>query len=342
MPFTSSNPKLKKGRPKGSTTTGYSTLSEQEKQKYHKKAYKHSRKQEYDPQEENLSQEPSTSKELSTPGTPPSDKSSSSKKRGRRPINEHPMTPNTKKKRKNESQQKIRKKEKLSKKMSKIRKNFWQSRKESVEASDDSASDLDDIVPLEPEESIDQSSDVVFSKPTMYRYRARLQSCLPSNAMDNLNMFVCFIQGIDLPLNLKSEIVKLDAPKGSLNSRQLRYQVKKLHNKIKINQTYLCPIVKYWLGQLFQHRYIEVLFSDADINIDADILPKSFEVSREASKIAKDLVISRKNVVNSTKKTGIEFVVKVAKKCSLTINQHSDIALLSKATSCDRVFGHPK
>ena len=82
-----------------------------------------------------------------------------------------------------------------------------------------------------------------------------------------------------------------------------------------------------------QTRHIE-LFYDALVVIDLEYLPKCFIVSREASLIAQELVTSRRDVNESTKKTGIDFVVSVALKCSLSTGNHCDVTILATATSC--------
>ena len=82
-----------------------------------------------------------------------------------------------------------------------------------------------------------------------------------------------------------------------------------------------------------QTRHVE-LFYDALVVIDLEYLPKCFIVSREASLIAQELVISRRDVNESTKKTGIDFVVSVALKCSLSTGNHCDVTILATATSC--------
>ena len=112
MPFQRSDPTSKTGRKK---STGYSDLTPEEKKKYHHEKVKKHRNQ--DDSLQGPSESPSNSSEASsqahTASTP--DKDSSTKKRGpgRAPLGENPMTPNTKRTRKNESQQKIRRKEKL-------------------------------------------------------------------------------------------------------------------------------------------------------------------------------------------------------------------------------------
>ena len=77
-----------------------------------------------------------------------------------------------------------------------------------------------------------------------------------------------------------------------------------------------------------------MLFTKASVVIDLEYLPKSFIVSKEASLIAQELVTSCCNVKESTKKTGIYFVVSVAKRCSLSTQNHCDVTILANATSC--------
>ena len=83
-----------------------------------------------------------------------------------------------------------------------------------------------------------------------HEYKARFKTCLPFNSVDYLNMFVFFVNTLELPLDLKSELVKLGVPEESLNSRQFRYLVTKAHNYKNINKNSVNQIVKYWLGLL--------------------------------------------------------------------------------------------
>ena len=55
------------------------------------------------------------------------------------------MTPNTLRRRKNESQEKIRKKERISRARSKIQRRLWDKRKDSSSSSQDSSENDDDF-----------------------------------------------------------------------------------------------------------------------------------------------------------------------------------------------------
>ena len=101
-----------------------------------------------------------------------------------------------------------------------------------------------------------------------------------------------------------------------------------------ITESTLKLLLKYWLWLLIKHRHVEVLFSEASVVIDIEYLPKCFIVSRKASLIAEELVTSRRNVSESTKKTGIDFVVSIAKRCFLSTQSHWDITILANARSC--------
>ena len=101
-----------------------------------------------------------------------------------------------------------------------------------------------------------------------------------------------------------------------------------------ITESTLKLLLKYWLWLLIKHRHVEVLFFEASVVIDIEYLPKCFIVSRKASLIAEELVTSRRNVSESTKKTGIDFVVSIAKRCSLSTQSHCDITILANARSC--------
>ena len=103
---------------------------------------------------------------------------------------------------------------------------------------------------------------------------------------------------------------------------------------LRITESTLKFLLKHWLGLLIKHRYIEALFTEASVVTDLEHLPESFIVSREASLIVQKLVTSRCNVKESTKKTGIDFVVSVAKRCSLRTQNHCDVTILTNATSC--------
>ena len=75
------------------------------------------------------------------------------------------------------------------------------------------------------------------------------------------------------------------------------------------------------------------MFSDTSVVIDLEYLPKCFIVSREASLIAQKLVTSCHNVHESTKKTGIDFLISVPKRCYLSKQNHRDVTFLANATS---------
>lgn len=55
-------------------------------------------------------------------------------------------------------------------------------------------------------------------------------------------------------------------------------------------------------------------------------------------KIAKKLVTSRKNVVDSLKRTSIDYVVMMAEECSLRMKNPNDISILASSTSCHMNF----
>ena len=314
MPFTSD--KNKKGRPKGTLTTGYNLISTSDNKKYHGDAVREHRKRLAQ------NQKPPTPAPVATDESAPSDElpSSSSSKRGRKPLFDKPITPTTARRRKLLSQRTIRQKQRAFHKRSKISRSLWEKKKSPVASDSEPKSDTDHLsdeanpsdndtdserVDTEGEENQEQlpsdsehePSEPSVSTATEYRYRTKLVGCLTSNPIDNLNMFVCFLNTIQLPCTLRSEVKKLAArPCGLLNQRQLQYRVNKFLHQVLISEQTLTMISKYWLGLLFQHRYIEVLFSDASINISPNYLPKSFVVSREAATVAKELVTSRKNV----------------------------------------------
>ena len=183
----------------------------------------------------------------------------------------------------------------------------------------------------------DSEEDATITSTTEYRYRNTLASYLPINSVDSLNMLLYFLSNITCPCPLKSELAKLSEVgyRRNLNQRQLHYRVNKVIAKIRITESTLKLLLKYWLGLLIKHRYVEVLFTEASVVIDLEYLPKSFIVSREASLIAEELVTSRPKVKESTKKTGIiDFVVSVAKRCYLSTQNHCEITILANATSC--------
>ena len=95
--------------------------------------------------------------------------------------------------------------------------------------------------------------------------------------------------------------------------------------------------IKFWLETVLDDKEVEAIFNEALVSIDPEFLPKSFVVSRKAADIAWKLVTSRQNVLQSTKKAGIDFVVEVAKQCSLNLDTFKDITILADATSC-----HPR
>ena len=80
-----------------------------------------------------------------------------------------------------------------------------------------------------------------------------------------------------------------------------------------------------------------MLFSDYSVVI-GKYLPRSLIILRAATEIAKQLVTSHRNVVDSVKRTGVDFVVMVAKECSLSTNNYHDISILASATSCHHSF----
>ena len=161
----------------------------------------------------------------------------------------------------------------------------------------------------------DSEEDATITSTTEYRYRNTLASYLPINSVDSLNMLLYFLSNITCPCPLKSELAKLSEVgyRRNLNQRQLHYRVNKVIAKIRITESTLKLLLKYWLGLLVKHRHIETLFFEASVVIDLEYLPKCFIVSRKASVIAQELVTSCRNVNESTKKTGIDFVVSVAK-----------------------------
>ena len=200
--------------------------------------------------------------------------------------------------------------------------------------------DMDVEINIEDSVESDSEEDATIPSTTEYSYRNTLKSYLPLNSFDNLDMLLYFLSNITCPFPLKSELAKLSeiGYRENLNQRQLCYRVNKAIAKIRITESTLKLLLKYWLGLLIKHRYIEVLFTEASVVIDLEYLPKSFIVSREASLIAEELVTSRPKVKESTKKTGIDFVVSVAKRCYLSTQNHCEITILANATSCHFYF----
>ena len=188
------------------------------------------------------------------------------------------------------------------------------------------------------EDSVESDSGEYGTIPSAikYRYQNTLNSHPPFNSLDSLNMLLSFLSNITCPCPLKSELAKLKeiSYRGNLNQRQLLYRVGKVISKIKITESTLKLLFKYWLGLLIKHRHIEALLSETSVVIDPEYLPKCFIVSKEASPIAHELVTSRCNVNEGTKKTGIDFVASVAKRCSLSTQNYCDVTILAHATSC--------
>ena len=118
MPFTG---RSKKGRPRGSTSTGYKHLSAEEKSEYHAESVREHRQR--------LEKETKSQKSTKTPSNPPNtieqSEASSSGKRGRKPVSGTAMTPNTRAKRKLQQQKTRRHKEKVSETRSKISRTLW-------------------------------------------------------------------------------------------------------------------------------------------------------------------------------------------------------------------------
>ena len=159
------------------------------------------------------------------------------------------------------------------------------------------------------------------------------------NAIDNLKMLIYFVNTDNDSCLLQKELQKIETDDGQLNARQIRYRVKKLHDKLNNpNKNEVRNLLRYWLNVLLDDPHIELLFSDSSVVIDPKYLPRNIIVSRKAEVIAKKLVTSRKNVSDNTKRVGIDYVVTVAKECSLSTGKYKDIGLLSKATSCHRSF----
>ena len=343
MPFRG---KSKKGRPKGSTTTGYTNFSVEEKRQYHGESVQEHRQR--------LDQIPLAS---TSETTEPSNEPSSSGKRGGKPVFDAAMTPNTRRKRRCKMQKTRRRQQKTSQTRSKISHALWNkttddpttpgSGEEIVDTNSDTASDedgsSDDVADdIHADSPVEEHATSSISRATEWRYKSKLRGCLPSNNVDCLNMLICFLNSTELPptlsCQLKDEITKLPPLHGTLNQRQLRYRVRKFISQININEEVLTLLMEYWLGLLFEHRYLEVLFCESEINIDNKYLPKSFVVSREASRVAKELVTSRRNVSDGTKKAGIDYVVNVAKRCGLRSDVFNDTTILSNATSCHHYF----
>ena len=397
MPF-----QKKKGRKKGSTTTGYIKLTKEEKDAYHADAREQHRKK---------SKEVTNTKSDSVPESPPC--SSSSSRAGRKPLHSAPMTPRTRKRRRVETQRERRKKEKISKTRSIIKFASWEQKKirmvsdHNDDASkDENESDLDDLSDKESnlhnasegresdfsdvseeerlpdliddsEEESDWESnlddinteehntsamsdeehgngeeinheineEVVDSRldesirRQYYRHRSALQGSFTSDSVDNLKMLIYFLNTNNSTSSLQKELLKIKTSEGHLNVRQIRYRVKKLRDKLKkMKEDQLTKLLRYWVGELLDDPKIERLFSECSVLIDTEYMPRSIIVSRKAEEIARKLVTSRKNVSDNVKRTGIDYVVMVAKECSLSKDTHKDIELLAKATSCHRSF----
>ena len=122
------------------------------------------------------------------------------------------------------------------------------------------------------EDSVESNTeeDGTITSTTEYRYRNTLKSYLPFNSLDSLNMLLCFLSNITCPCPLKSEIAKFNEVgyRENLNQRQLRYRVNKVIAKIRITESTLKLLLKYWLGLLIKHKHIEGLFSEASVVID--------------------------------------------------------------------------
>ena len=127
MPF---EKKSKKGRPKGTITTGYTYLTSEEKEAYHSDAVREHRQNTLAVTAKPKAP-PKTVENKNTSKFPEAGPSSSGK-RGQKPVNNNPFSPNTRCQRKLQSQKRICHKNKISKTRTFIARSLWNKRNNST------------------------------------------------------------------------------------------------------------------------------------------------------------------------------------------------------------------
>ena len=100
----------------------------------------------------------------------------------------------------------------------------------------------------------DSEEDANIPSTTEYRYQNILKSHLPFNSLDNS---LCLINNITYLCPLKSEPAKLNDAGygGNLSQRQLHSRVNKVLAMIRITESPLKLLLKYWLGLLFKQKH---------------------------------------------------------------------------------------
>ena len=134
---------------------------------------------------------------------------------------------------------------------------------------------------------------------------------------------------------LQIELKKIQIESGDLSIRQIHYRVDKLLNRLpNLNETESKTLLRYWFGLLLDNVLVEQLLNDFSVVIPQEYIPQSITISMKAASIAREMVTSRGNVSQEIKNIGTMYVVRVAKECGLTTDNHKDIDHLASATSC--------
>ena len=83
-------------------------------------------------------------------------------------------------------------------------------------------------------------------------------------------------------------------------------------------------MIVYSLDKILCDAFIVGLFDNFSVELPEKFIPKCIVINREAQIIATEMVSQRNNSKSEIKHIGINFVINVAKKCNLSIDNYGD------------------
>ena len=179
---------------------------------------------------------------------------------------------------------------------------------------------------------------VLRNRMQLYRAKAALFPQLPINTYDSMNVFRrCYIR-VGTDSNFREKLSSLTFVGGNLNKNRLNYRVKQVMavlGKYSLLQQFL---FQTWLERIIAFPSIETIMDQHQVVIPENILPKSFNLSRIVDKEIKSLLSCSSHAPSSSRNTGIQLVINVAKSAKLSPDIYGDVTLLATAVSCGRRF----
>ena len=270
--------------------------------------------------------------------------SSSKVGRGRPPLSDEPMTPNTLSNRKRSLMRENYKTRKTSDARTEAAAKRWQMRlnftgDETIEGEGDQSATLeeenyDQHANLEEVADGDQHA-IPFSERTHRFHKQKLQQYLTDNILVNLDLFIHYCKSNSSLLDFDTHTYSL---MGHMDQRRIRYHGDILNKFLQnLSCNYAEKVLVFWLDILLQNRIVESVFEEQGWEVPEQYAPTHYKVSQAATQLQKTF-LKRDQTTNEQRILGTRYVAEVIKVSGLTTETAGSIQLLAKHTNCSRKF----